>query len=218
MRYLLITLAIAFLTGCSPDSTPAPKPVLEIYTSSSTQPWLAELYQCAEQNNVLLSISNPGASDISLRLGEPENLTSPSYKIDEEEILVVTHPQAGVSSLTLTQVQSLFSGQVVNWNEVGGSDEPIDVWVYADGEDVQQVFDQIIMDGLNVASTASLAVSPQRMSDSVGNNPGAIGILPRRWKMGNTHETFVASETPVLAMTRSEPTGVLLPLLSCLQK
>jgi phosphate transport system substrate-binding protein len=218
MRYLLFTLAIAFLTGCSPAATPTPKPVLEIYTSSSTQPWLAELYQCADQNEVLLSMSNPGTADIYLRLGEPENLTSPSYKIDEEEILVVTHPQAGVSSLTLTQVQSIFSGQVVNWNEVGGSDEPIDVWVYADGEDVQQVFDQIIMDGLNVASTASLAVSPQRMSDSVGNNPGAIGILPRRWKMGNTHETFVASETPVLAMTRSEPTGVLLPLLSCLQK
>jgi len=218
MRYLLITLAIAFLTGCSPAETPTPKPVLEIYTSSSTQPWLAELYQCADQSEVLLSISNRETADIYLRLGEPENLTSPSYKIDEEEILVVTHPQAGVSSLTLTQVQSIYSGQVLNWKEVGGNDEPIDVWVYAEGDDVQQVFNLNVMDGLKVASSARLAVSPERMSDAVGNNPGAIGILPRRWKMGNTHEIFIASETPVLAMTGAEPKGGLLTLLSCLQK
>lgn len=218
MRYLLITLAIAFLTGCSPAATPTPKPVLEIYTSSSTQPWLAGLYQCADQNEVLLSISNPGTADISLRLGGPENLTSPSYKIDEEEILVVTHPQAGVSSLTLTQVQSIFSGQVVNWNEVGGIDEPIDVWAYADGDDVQQVFNLNVMNGLKVASSARLAVSPERMSDSVGNNPGAIGILPRHWKMGNTHETFIAATVPVLAFTRPEPQDDLLNVLTCLQK
>jgi phosphate transport system substrate-binding protein len=218
MRYLLITLAIAFLTGCSPAASPTPKPVLEIYTSSSTQPWLAELYQCADQNEVLLSMSNPGTVDIYLRLGEPENLTSPSYKIDEEEILVVTHPQAGVSSLTLTQVQSIFSGQVANWNEVGGSDEPIYVWVYADGDDVQQVFNLNVMDGLKVASSARLAVSPERMSDSVGNNPGAIGILPRRWKMGNTHETFIAATAPVLAITRSKPQDYLVNVLTCLQK
>ncbi len=212
-------LIISFLAGCSPAATPTPKPVFRIYASSAVQPWLAELYQCADRNDVLLSVSNdPASADISLRLGETENLASPAFKIDDEEILVVTHLQTGISTLTIDQVRAIFSGQVANWTELGGSDVPVEVWVYSEDEDIQQVFDQTVMDGLQGTSMARLAVSAQHMSDSVGINPGSIGFLPRRWKAGNTHETFIATTSPVLAITRPGVDEAINSLLACLQK
>lgn len=219
MKQLLILLIIGLLAGCSPAATPTPKPVFKVYASSAVQPWLAELYQCADRNDVLLSVSNdPASADVSLRIGETANLTSPAYKIDDEEILVVTHLQTGISTLTVDQVRAIFSGQVANWSELGGSDVPVEVWVYSEDEDIQLLFDQTVMDGLHGTSMARLAVSAQHMSDSVGNAPGAIGILPRHWKAGNTHETFVAATSPVMAITKSEPVGDEVKLLACLQK
>jgi phosphate transport system substrate-binding protein len=219
MKRLLFLFIIIFLAGCSPAATSTPRPVFTIYTSSAVQPWLDELYQCADQNDVLLSISNdPASADVSLRLGETENLVSPAFKIDDEEILVVTHLQAGISTLTVDQVRSIFSGQVSNWSELGGSDVPVEVWVYSEDEDIMQVFDQTVMDGLPATSLARLAVSSQHMSDSVGMDPGSIGILPRRWKAGNTHETYVAAKTPVLAITRLGVDEAINRVLACLQK
>ncbi len=219
MKQILSVLIISLLAGCSPAATPTPKPVFRIFASSAVQPWLSDLYQCADQNNVLLSISNdPASADVSLRLGEMENLNSPVYKIDDEEILVVTHLQTGISTLTVDQVRAVFSGQVSNWSELGGSDVPVEVWVYSEDEDIQQVFDRAVMDGLPGTSLARLAVSSQYMSDSVGMNPGSIGFLPRRWKAGNTHETLMATTSPVLAITRPGIDEAIKGVLACLQK
>ena len=219
MKRLLFLLTILFLAGCSPAATPTSRPVFKIYASSAVQPWLDELYQCADRNDVLLSVSNdPASADVSLRLGEIENLTSPAYRIDDEEVLVVTHLQTGIGTLTVDQVRAIFSGQVENWSELGGSDVHVEVWKFSEDEDSQLLFDQTVMDGLSSTSTARLAVSAQQMSDSVGMNPGSIGFLPRRWKAGNTHETYVAAASPVLAITRPGLDDTLNRVLACLQK
>ena len=65
--------------------------------------------------------------------------------------------------LTADQVHSIFLGQVTNWKDVGGSDMPIQVWTYAQGEDIQQIFEQNVMEDQPVTSLARLAVSVQNM-------------------------------------------------------
>lgn len=215
---LLLLLLIYLLAGCSQAVTPTATPVIHVYASSAAQPWLAEMYDCADRLNIVPVVVNPGDAEFSLRIGEPANLTASAFQMDSDEILVVTHPQTGVGELTLEQVRSLFTGQITNWNEVGGNDVPVQVWLYSADEDIQQVFADTVLDGLKVSSTAQLTTSSQQMSDSVGMNPGAIGILNRRWKMGNTHEAFTVAAVPVLAITRSEPKDDLKNLLTCLQK
>ncbi len=144
-------------------------------------------------------------------------LTSPAFQLGTEDILIVNHPQAGVGALTLDQVRQLFSGRLTNWKDVGGNDLPVQVWTFASGEDIQQLFDRLVMNGQPVTSLARLAVSAQAMSDGVGNTPGSIGYLPRRWKAGNIREALKAATVPVLAITRSQPAGPEKDLLSCLQ-
>ena len=43
------------------------------------------------------------------------------------------------------------------------------VWVYSSEDDVQEVFDQFVMAGLSVTSSARVAATPQQMSDTLVN-------------------------------------------------
>jgi hypothetical protein len=93
----------------------------------------------------------------------------------------------------------------------------VQVWVYSSGEDVQEVFDRVVMDGRSVISSARIAVTPQQMSDTLVNELNAVGILPRHWKVGDTREVFSVAIVPVLAITNAEPQGVIQGLIACLQ-
>ena len=140
------------------------------------------------------------------------------YQVGTEDLLIVTHPQAGTGPLSLEQVRQLFSGTATNWEDVGGNDLAVQVWTYAAGEDIQQAFDRAVMDGQPVTSMAQLAVSSQAMSDEVGNTPGSIGYLARRWKAGNTRDVLNFATVPVLVVARSEPDPAAKALIDCLQR
>jgi len=154
-------------------------------------------------------VDDASSADIVLRVGEPEVLAASAFQIDTEEILIVTQRQSPVQNLTLEEARALFAGQ---------GDPSIQVWVYASGEDVQQVFDQVVMAGRSVSSSAQLAVHPQQMSDTLVDEANAVGILPRHWKVGDTREIYNVATVPVLALTDSEPQGAIRELIACLQK
>jgi hypothetical protein len=180
---------------------------VDVYAVSAAEPWLDELFDCAADSSILLNIS-ADAPDITLRVGEPDALTSPAYQIDTEEILVVTHRESPLQTLTLSQVRDLFAGR---------GDPSVQVWVYASGEDVARAFDQLVMQGRSVTSFARLAVSPRHMSEVLNADADAVGILPRHGMAGNVREIFSAGTVPVLAITKSEPQGAVGQLIGCLQ-
>jgi hypothetical protein len=123
--------------------------------------------------------------------------------------LIVAHRQSPMQNLTLESARALFAGQ---------GDPSVQVWVYGPDDDVQEVFDQVVMTGLRITSSARLAATPQQMSDTLVNEPNSVGILPRHWKVGNDREVFRVATVPVLVLTKSEPQGAIKELISCLQK
>jgi len=208
---------IIFLTACAPAAPISTPQVVKAYATSSAQPWLTDLYSCASAS-VVINLTDSQSADISIRVGESASLTTPAFQIGTDDILVAVHPQTGVGSLTIEQVRQLFTGQAANWKDVGGNDVPVQVWTYSSDEDIQQIFDDTVLAGQPVTSLARLAVSAQTMSDSIGANPGSVGVLTRRWKAGNTREALVVASAPVLAITKSEPQGAIKDLIACLQK
>jgi hypothetical protein len=208
--------ASILLAACAAPTAGSTPQVVRVYATSAAAPWLGTVYDCAAPSKVVQLVDSRSA-DFQLRLGAPPQLDAPAYQIGIDDLLVIVHPETGVSSLALDQVRQLFAGQLTNWKEVGGADLAVQVWTFSPGEDVQAVFDQAALRGESVTSMARLAVSAQAMSDSVGTNPGSIGLLPRRWKAGNTREALVVSSVPVLALVKSEPKGDLKELIGCLQ-
>lgn len=207
---ILVFLLSSFLLVSCSTSTPQPTPeVVSVYSSPFTQPWLTELYDCAGTSATIRLSDSASDAEIRLQIGEPEFLSSFAYQIDEEEILIVTNRVSPVQNLTRAEAQALFM-------RLG--DASVQVWVYASGEDVQRVFDQFVMEGRSVTSSALIAVTPQQMSDTLVNQPNAVGILPRHWKVGDVREVYSVAKVPVLALTDAEPRGAVKELVACLQK
>jgi hypothetical protein len=203
--------ALIFLTAsCVPIETSTHETqIVNVYATPATQPWFADVFACAPSGAAIRVASDPISADISLRLGEPDFAPASVYQIDTEEILVVTHRQSPVQTMTVEDVRELFAG---------GGDPSVQVWVYASGEDVQRVFEQTVMDGRSVTSLARLAVSPGHMSDALNNEPNTVGILPLHWKAGDSRFVFTIPDVPVLAIAKEEPQGAIQEIIACLQK
>ena len=96
--------------------------------------------------------------------------------------------------------------------------DSVQVWVYAAGEDVQQAFDRLLMDGAGLTSLARLAATPQEMLDTLNAEGNAVGIVPRHWLAGTARAVYSLGSVPVLALVDREPDEPTARLIDCLQK
>ena len=209
--FLSALIFLSLLISACATSTPQPTPeVVSVYSSSFTQPWLMDVYDCAAASDAVIRLSDTASdAQIILQIGEPEFLAGFAYQIDEEELLIVTHRQSPIQNLTLEEAQALFMGL---------GDSSVQVWVYASEAEGQRVFDQFVMKGRSVAASAMVAVTPQQMSDTLVSESNSVGILPRHWKAGDVRDVYPVAKVPVLALTKSEPQGSIKELIACLQK
>ena len=205
---LLFLLSSFLLFSCSPATQPpSQKEAISVYATSAAQPWMGDLFTCANDLSIPLIVSAE-SPEITLRLGEPKTLLFPAYQIDEEELLIVTHRESPVQNLSLEEAQALFAGQ---------GDSSVQVWGYASEADVQILFDQLVMKGRSVSSFARMAAEPQEMSDVLNSESNAVGILPKHWVAGSVREVYSAGMVPVLALTKQEAAVGVASLISCLQ-
>lgn len=212
MKKISLFLFLLFtFSACVPTPTGTGTPqVVNVYATSAAQPWLAELYDCAAKRSVTLRLADvPSDAAIYLRIGEPDVLMMPAYQIDTEELLIVTHRESPVQNLTIDEARALFAGQ---------GDPSVKVWVYSSDEDIQKVFEQAVMAGRSVTSSANLALSPGQMSDVLNAESNVVGILPRHWKAGTARDVYSVGNVPVLAILKEEPKGIVKEMLGCLQK
>jgi hypothetical protein len=218
-----VILACFLLSSCNSATPTAATEQFTVQYTAASVPWLAGLYDCAGPNVVkaeerAADLMDLQSVDMAIRIGQPENLTSPAYQIGSEDLLVIVNRQNPISALTAEQVRGLFTGQIQNWQDVNGSNAQVQVWVFSSGEDVQQIFEQTVLRGSPVTSTARLATGPDGMSQAIANDVNAVGILTRHWKMGVVYDVYTVATVPVLAITPGEPQGGIQGILACLQK
>jgi hypothetical protein len=215
---------IIFLVSCAPSAPAITPDLITIQYSFAAAPWLVNLSTCAG-NRVIdtelraADFQDPESSDLVMRLGQPAKLITPAYQIGTDDLLVIVNPQNPVKQLTADQVNALFTGRFQTWNFINGTITPVQVWVFPAGEDIQQVFEKLVLNGSPVTTLARLANSPEEMSQAVSNEAGSVGIITRRWKTKTTSDVFTAaSHLPILVITRSEPRMALAQILACVQK
>lgn len=115
-----------------------------------------------------------------------EKLSDPSdaSKLSDNQVCVVgmgpvVNPDVNVSDITLANLKKIFTGQVTNWNEVGGNDETITVINRASGSGTRATFESAVLGG----DKAPDSFKPQEQDSSgtvskmVAETPGAISYL-----------------------------------------
>ncbi len=109
---------------------------------------------------------------------ERNGITPEPKLVGTMSIAVITDSRNPVNELTMEQVRKIFSGDIVNWNQVGGNDQPICVVAPAVPQRaVGLAFRKCVLEGGPYAKKAVSTSSCYTMADRC-SKPGAIGCLP----------------------------------------
>jgi phosphate transport system substrate-binding protein len=127
----------------------------------------------------------------SRQLKQPEaDLLKQAFNIDayapeNEHVLaldglaVIVNPQNPVQKLTLEQIGRIFSGQIVNWRDVGGPDLAISVYRRDDKSGTFDTFKALVLDpaGVKISPSARQFESSELLVEAAGKDPGGIGFI-----------------------------------------
>jgi DNA-binding transcriptional LysR family regulator len=225
---LLVTAACGPVVTATPP--PAPQAVRVAYPPSLRLVGEA-LNSCARANpTIALLVSeiptnslDDAEADLVLWFGEPPENAGFSAPLAKEEIVWIVHPGNPIHTLSVKDVNALFSGKIGNWDQLVEIDEDVSVWAYPSENELQEVVAEALLKGEPVTSFAYLAPDPPAMLAAVSAERGAIGFLPRAWMTDAVKRVTLDDEDgldlhrPVLALSDSPPTGAVRSLLACLQ-
>jgi phosphate transport system substrate-binding protein len=232
---IAIIIIIAYLIIIPQSNTER----IQIAGSTSVQPVaeaLAEKFQETHPNvkinvqgggsSVGISSVSQGITDIgtsSRELTPEEKAGLTEYVIGKEGIVIAVNNDNNISNLNKEQIKDIFSGEIKNWKEVGGSDLEIHVITREEGSGTRSAFENLIMGDTKIRPDAIVQSSTESVKQVVKGDPGAIGFVSlahmssdvKALKVGGIAPSTVTVsdksyqlQTPFLFLVKGEPEGV----------
>ncbi|KOP78798.1 phosphate ABC transporter substrate-binding protein [Cytobacillus solani] len=198
---LLVLFLAAVLSACGETtgngtgSSNGSKEIVSISGSTSVGPLAEKLAEKFKDNNENINIevnqigSSAGITNATSGVSE---IGMSSRDLKEEEkanglketiiaydgIVVVTHPSNKVNNLTLEQVKQIFTGEVTNWNQLGGEDMEIVVVSREDGSGSRDAFQEIVgYSSGELIRNAIIASGNGNIKTTVATNKHAVGFI-----------------------------------------
>jgi phosphate transport system substrate-binding protein len=124
-------------------------------------------------------LAETGQIDIGMVAGPISNLDDNVRltPIARDGIAIILNPENSSAELSLYELQNIFSGRILNWQEVDGLAASIQVVSREDGSGTRSVFETAVMDNHPVTPTAVVMPSSNAVVDFVAKNPNAIGYV-----------------------------------------
>ncbi len=92
-------------------------------------------------------------------------------------IAVIVHPSNQVDGLSIEQIKKIYTGEISNWNEVGGKKMKITVISRDSASGTFETFNELALDKERVRPDSLLQASNQAVAQTVSRTPGAIGYV-----------------------------------------
>ena len=115
-----------------------------------------------------IGLSSRAIKDEEKSAGAVENIVA------LDGVAIVVNPANGVEDLTVDQIAKIFTGEITNWSEVGGTDGEIAVFGREAGSGTRGAFEEIV----GVEDACKYTNEYSSTGDVIGNvasNPNAIG-------------------------------------------
>ncbi len=123
-------------------------------------------------------------SSRAIKSKEQANLSQKFGSVTEHPIAldalaIVTNPNNPIDNLTIDQIAKIFSGEVTNWQEIGGNDAAISLFSRDDKSGTWDTFKSLVLKPFDkqLAVTSKRFESSIELVENVTNTPGAIGFV-----------------------------------------
>jgi phosphate transport system substrate-binding protein len=140
------------------------------------------------------------------------NMVDPANEhiVAVDSLVVITHPENPVDTLTINQLRDIYSGKITNWSAVGGNDASIAVHNRIEGTGTREVFEERLFgdDVPTAPVNAKITGNSIEMAASVNANPNGIGFVGYAFQRGAKPLTLInecgISMTPDTFSARAE--------------
>jgi len=159
---------------------------------------------------------------MSSRNLKPEEKKLKSFLIALDGIAIIVNRHNPITNLTLTQVRKIFTGEITNWQALGGPDKRIYPVTREEGSGTRGAFEEMVMHEHAISDACLVQDSNGAVREIVANSPDAIGYISaglvedriRAVAIDSVlpnYENIVAGRykivRPFLLLTRDEPSG-----------
>jgi ABC-type phosphate transport system, periplasmic component len=100
------------------------------------------------EGNADIIITHRTISPDEAEFAELVGVTLIETPIASDAFVFVVHPNNPVKSLTIDEIQKIYTGEITNWSEVGGNDAAINAYSRPRNSGSEEVFRTLLMDGL----------------------------------------------------------------------
>jgi len=190
----LLVAATVFGAGCtSTSNTTSDK--LQLAGSTSVQPHAEVLAKAFQQNHSGIQVyvqgggssagiqavgtgtAEIGTSSREVKASEMSKYpTLEPVAIAVDGIAIIVSPKNTVSNLTMNQTRDIFTGNITNWNQLGGSDAKINVINREEGSGTRDSIQTIVLKGGNF-SGGIVQSSTGAVRTTVSQDANAIGYI-----------------------------------------
>lgn len=206
---LMLLLSVSLMSACGSMSEAG----LIVAGSTSVQPYaevLSEEYMILHPD-VLIDIQGGGSSAgiMAAQTGTSELGMSSRVLKDEEKSLwyveiardglaVIINPDNPIQNLTLDQVRQIYSNEVTNWSQLGGTDAKIHTITREDGSGTRDAFMSLVMGESSITPRAIVQDSNGAVRQLVADDENAVGFI----SLGLVDDKVKALQLDGVAATR----------------
>ncbi|MGL4860412.1 MAG: phosphate ABC transporter substrate-binding protein [Enterobacteriaceae bacterium] len=122
----------------------------------------------------LVNIGNTGRP---LKPGEIEKYGLVSFPFALDGVAVVVNSANPVQELSREQLSAIFAGKIDNWQQVGGKEGKITLYVREDGSGTREVFEDKALEKGTVAGKSNVVNSNGAMKTAIIQDKNAIGYV-----------------------------------------
>ncbi|MDA7747241.1 phosphate ABC transporter substrate-binding/OmpA family protein [Psychromonas sp.] len=99
--------------------------------------------------------------------------------ISLDGLATIINPQNPITQLTALQIAQIFSGEITNWQEVGGDDLPINIYARDTNSGTWDTFKNLVLKAheKTLSPNAKRYESSSELSDLVANDKAGIGFI-----------------------------------------
>jgi phosphate transport system substrate-binding protein len=120
------------------------------------------------------------------------NMQFAEYKIAIDGIAIIVNPSNPVVHLRTTQLDSILTGSVTRWDEVGGaSPSRIELCFPSRNSGTFETIGEKILRGREPAKPEAVTATSPEMVGFISSHPDAIGMLGLNWVSGNKEKVKV---------------------------